>query len=530
MLTRLSPRGLKLSLVPWHTLAVAMFPVLFLFAENAEQQVTLGPLWAPLLLCLVAGVALLLAMIAVTRSVLRGGLLATLVLLLFFSFGHLWNVVGAPMDASRWLMAAGYLLIGIGLGLMIWRGGRWVPGLSRFLNIAAVVLLVFNALRVANFASASAAAAEAVPSSPAVVLEEPAVKPDIYYIILDRYANADTLREVYRFDNEPFLRELEARGFSVARHAWANYVKTALSVYTSLSMDYIDPEQLGIDRRSRARFTEIHGALRDHLAVPVALKSLGYDYVHLGGWWEPTATNIDADIALRYQGSAEFASALWSTTALSLIWPPSFGGTGPGGETMPYRDMARETVLYAFNRLEEAASRSGPDYVFAHITVPHPPYVFNADGSFPTDEEVHSRSERDNYVAQLQWTNQRVLRAIDRLMDHEPNEPDPIIVLQADEGPFPPAFSANEAGFQWLDASAREVQQKYGILNAMRLPGADPAALGFNDRTSPVNEFRIVLDAYFDADLPLLPDETYLSPDYARLYDFVRYSHPDDQG
>ena len=89
---------------------------------------------------------------------------------------------------------------------MIWRGGRWVRGVSRFLNIAAVALLVFNALRVANFASASAAAATANPSSPAVVLQEPSVKPDIYYIILDRYANADTLREIYHFDNEPFLQ------------------------------------------------------------------------------------------------------------------------------------------------------------------------------------------------------------------------------------------------------------------------------------------------------------------------------------
>jgi hypothetical protein len=528
MLTRLSPRGLTWSLVPWHTLAVAIFPVLFLFAENAEQQVTLAPLWAPLLICLAGGVALLLVMIVATRSLLRGGLLATLVLLLFFSFGHLWNVVGAPMDASRWLMAIGYLLIGIGFGLMIWRGGRWVTGVSRFLNIAAVVLLVFNALRVANFASASAAAATATPSTPPVVLQATSAKPDIYYIILDRYANVDTLREIYDYDNEPFMRELEARGFSVARHAWANYFKTALSLYSSLNMHLIDPEQLGVDLEARARFSEVQGALRDHLALPSALKSLGYDYVHLGGWWEPTATNVDADVALRFQGSAEFSSALWSTTALSLVWPPSFGGTGPDGEDMPFRELDRDTILYAFDRLEDAAARAGPDFVFAHITAPHPPYVFNADGSFPSEDEVNGRSERDNYVAQLQWVNQRVLRAIDRLMDHPPGQPDPIIVLQADEGPFPPRFSADERGFQWLEASDREIQQKFGILNAMRLPGVEPASFGFNERTSPVNEFRIVLNATFDAGLPLLPDETFLSPNYARMYDFVPYPHPDD--
>ena len=137
-------------------------------------------------------------------------------------------------------------------------------------------------------------------------------------------------------------------------------------------MHYIDPEQLGVDMSRPAEFTEIHGAIRDHLAVPVALKSMGYDYIHLGGWWEPTATNTDADVSLRFQGSAEFSSALWSTTALSLIWPPSFGGTGPDGENMPYRALSRETALFAFDRLEETAARSGPDFVFTHVLIPHP--------------------------------------------------------------------------------------------------------------------------------------------------------------
>ena len=91
-----------------------------------------------------------------------------------------------------------------------------------------MLLLAFNTLQVANYASASAARG-LEPTPTGVALDDPAVKPDIYYIILDRYANADTLSEIYDFDNEPFLHELEARGFSIAHHAWANYFKTALS-------------------------------------------------------------------------------------------------------------------------------------------------------------------------------------------------------------------------------------------------------------------------------------------------------------
>ena len=48
----------------------------------------------------------------------------------------------------------------------------------------------------------------------------------------------------YDFDNEPFLTALEERGFHVARHAHANYIKTPLSLVSSLNMDFLDTEAL----------------------------------------------------------------------------------------------------------------------------------------------------------------------------------------------------------------------------------------------------------------------------------------------
>ena len=138
MLTRLVPIGARrLSLLPWHALAVSVIPVLFLFAQNAAQQVTLAPLWVPLFVCLMIGVGPADRHRGdpgrwTRRPAGDAGAGAVLQL------RPLWNIVGAPMDASRWLMATGYLLIGVDLGLLIWRGGRWVPSLNRFLNVVAV--------------------------------------------------------------------------------------------------------------------------------------------------------------------------------------------------------------------------------------------------------------------------------------------------------------------------------------------------------------------------------------------------------
>ncbi|HEX6139966.1 MAG TPA: hypothetical protein VF013_05805 [Candidatus Limnocylindria bacterium] len=519
MLARWRPGGrIGWSSLPLHPVGIAAVPVLFLFAQNAEQQVTLAPLWAPLGLALAGSVAALLVFSVLFRDRLRGALAASLVLALFFTYGHAWNLLGSPTDGRGWLAVA-YAALGV-IGLVvIWRGRRWVRPATGFLNLAVTLLVAFNVVRIGDFALGSIGPDQPASVPPPIAIGQPARKPDIYYIILDRYAGPQTLERVYGYDNEPFLTALEDRGFAIARDAWANYFKTALSVASSLSMEYLDADALTADEPSS--FGPVFGMLRGHLAVPETLKALGYDYVHLGNYWEPTATNVDADVSLRFQDASEFGAAVRSTTALSLLSPPQQPDDDP--ETAEFPELARDTTLYAFDRLEEAAGRAGPTFVFAHILVPHPPYVFDADGSMPTEQERRERPETAEYVHQLEWANGRVLQAIDHLLD-VPSGQEPIIILQADEGPWPPAFSRDQKHFQWLDATPDEIAWKFGILNALYLPGTDAEAAGVTARLSPVNEFRVVFDAFFGADLPLLPDVTYLSPDYDHLYDFVPYT------
>jgi hypothetical protein len=103
----------------------------------------------------------------------------------------------------------------------------------------------------------------------------------------------------------------------------------------------------------------------------------------------------------------------------------------------------------------------------------------------------------------------------------------PIVILQADEGPFPERFARDQEDFNWLQATDAEVSQKYGVLLAMALPDAKPEEHGFTNRTSPVKVFRVVLDAEFGSDLPMLPDDTCLIQNYLHLNVLIPY-HPQD--
>jgi len=76
--------------------------------------------------------------------------------------------------------------------------------------------------------------------------------------------------------------------------------------------------------------------------------------------------------------------------------------------------------------------------------------------------------------------------------------------VQGDEGPYPPGTGADT--FDWRTATRTQLLAKTGILNAYYLPGAGTRAL--YPTISPVNSFRVVFNAYFDTNLPLLPDRT----------------------
>ena len=513
------PRPPTRGLPPLHPIGLAAAPVLFLFAENQVQQVTLDALWRPLAMAVLLAAALLFTGAALFWDWWRGALLASLAVALFSSFGHAWNLVGGLLGDRMWLVNI-YLLLGVVGAWAVWRGGRWVRPANGFLNVAVALLLLLNAGRVAEFALGSASPVGEAPSPP-VGLEASGPRPDIYYLIFDRYANAETLQRVYGMDNEPFLRELEDRGFDIARDAWANYFKTALSLASSLGMDYLDTERF--NATGPTAFSQVHQALQDHLTVPATLTSLGYEYVHVSSYWEPTATNVDADIVVRYEDATEFDAAVRATTLLSLLEEPQIVDSDP--ESIPFPSLARETTLFAFDAVERAAGRPGPTFVFAHILVPHPPFVFDADGSVPTTAENEARTEEERYAAQLTWANGRILAMVDRLLD-VPAGQEPVIILQADEGPRPERYRNHESGFQWFSAEDHEIAQKFGILNALHLPGVNARDAGLTDRTSPVNNFRILLNAYFGADLELLPDITYLSRDHAHPYEFREYPRP----
>jgi len=489
----------------------ALAPVLTLFASNAGQarvSEMLLPLAGTLLLTLLC----LPLLAAVCRGFARASVALSIAWILFFSYGHLAALLGGfqlgPMSAANPKIL---LPVVAGLWLLCARAVRGTETppyrLGAVLGVVGTTLVLTSLVSIASFLLTHQSAATQAELPPEEITAGRVTrKPDIYYIIFDRYTSAQVLSDRYGFDNSPLVDHLESRGFFVAPDSRANYLVTAQSLASSLNMAHITPltDLVGKDSKDWLPAFQLLGKHR----VGVFLKSQGYRYIHLGPVWNATASNALADENHQYRLLPEFTMIFIRTTA---AYPLLYrAGVGRLDVEKFKRVNVQLALLQDLRKHEE-----GPIFVFAHILVPHGPFVFRADGSFQDTDAAATHTEHENYLGQIAFVNARIRELVDAILSHYPEGQQPVIVIQGDEGPYPARTQPH--GFDWSQATDAELNEKMRILNAVYAPGCD----GFYPSETPVNTFRIIFNCYFDTRLPLLTDRSYAYRDQAHLYDFI---------
>ncbi len=486
-----------------HPFAFALAPVLHLGAVNI-LEIEIQELVAPCVVALTATAVMLGGLWLLRRDYPRCAALTSLLLVIFFSYGHAVDVLWefGLFASPRWLYAVSgvtTLSILIIAGSKLWRSSRNLDPLSSALGVASLVFLapsVWTLLSTGEFVvsrsmrgNVPSDARRAVP-----VAEERPDLPDIYYIITDEYARADILEEFYDHDNSEFLGQLRERGFYVAERSFSNYALTFLSLASSLDMRYVNETAKWLFNRGKHSPREFYGTIRNSRSARF-LRNRGYRYVTIPSGWFGTAASPIADVEYRYAPllGGEFRSALIRSTLLR-----------------PFSPSVAGAHLYAFARLKEVPQLEGPTFTFVHLVLPHFPYVFDRDGSVRRDlapslhfygdfkQRMGDWGDKSLYVDQLVYLNGRLIETIDAILAASPHPP--IIIIQGDHG-----TGSTEPG----DGSAPLPRERLAILNAYFVP-EQVRALLYADIT-PVNSFRLILSALFEADNPALPDLSFYS-------------------
>ncbi len=502
--------------IPFHVLLFPLTITLTNFAQN-QSRLPLSEL-APVSL----GFTLVIGLTAyginrLVKSWAKSALITTIITFYIFYFPTVANALTESITTEIMVLSAGGMVCVLICGLTL-KSKQPASHLVVVPNLLFILFVIPPALNIISYQIAK------WPHRPDAATVFPDIEsaaatdgPDIWHLVFDRYASLETLDRVYNFDNKPFLSTLEDKGFSVAPGAAANYQRTAHSLASTLNMDYLGALTTHAGKIS-SDWMPVYEALHNH-RMGRLFTQWGYSFHHFGSWWNPTRYNRLASDNHNFRDMPESLRA--------LIFQSLFGRLGSMDIiSWPYvngRNDQCKRIHFQFDTLRELADKNEKKYVFAHILLPHPPFVVDAKGACKSLAQSVATSRTKNYTDQLVYANNQILQLIEHIRK---GKRPAIIILQSDEGPWPKRYAGNEhligrdvTGVKWKNASRRSLREKTQILYAISGPNLPKNWLQPNE--TPINLYRRLLNNYYGLNLPMLPEKSFTFYDNKRLYRFL---------
>jgi hypothetical protein len=285
-----------------------------------------------------------------------------------------------------------------------------------------------------------------------------------------------------------------------------------------LNLDYLDdvPRRFGVEND---QWELVYPLIEDN-KLAAFLRERGYRYVFFPSAFAPTRKSriADAQLPSPSQIRPEFETVWLWTTPIPTIHAVACRIVGCVVNSFSYTPESADLLDWKFARLPELAGHDQQVFAFAHLTLPHEPYVYSRtcrhrEPYWPLDDVADTLSVKKAYVEQIECLNRKLLVLVDAL--RERSRVQPLILLQSDHGHG--RLGRKAPG---LDATTPwQVAERRAIFAAYSLPGLLPDTV--SDSISPVNAIRLVLRHYFGAELPPRPEVTYWSG-WNRPYRFTR--------
>jgi hypothetical protein len=493
-----------------HPFLMGIFPVLSLFAKN-QSQLEPDAAWRSLMIVLAGTCIVFLLLRWIIGDWTRAGFVTTFASFLFFTYGPFKNIftsdnilpAGSQVGVGHYLLPLLLVIFIAGTWWLVWKVPRAGNSLLIF-NCIALATLILPLVSITSYAithrKTSTEARMKTSAQPGQTTQ-----PDIYYIIFDMYGRSDAIETAYGYDNSSFLNTLREQGFYVAACSTSNYTVTQLSIASSLNMDYLSA--FGDDFTAGKPYSDAAGKLIKGSTVRKYLQQKGYSIVNF--WTGYPFLNIsDADVFITAPEQKKYIQPfelLLIDQTPGIILYNAINQLAKNYNLFPvHKYEARyNEIKYYLNELTRLPnSVQSPKFVYLHLTIPHPVYVFGPNGEYTGDDErlnggpnetpMDKAAEALGYINQVQYIDNIFPTIIDKIIARSVTPP--VIIIQGDHG----------------FGSWGEVPTRTPILNAYYLPGKDAPSLLYPTIT-PVNTFRVIFDAYFNAQMELLPDQNYVS-------------------
>jgi hypothetical protein len=372
------------------------------------------------------------------------------------SFPDTYGYPLAALIAVVGLSAAGYLM-----SKQPGHRLRVLVGLASAVLVAEVLFAWYASV-------ASAGSDQAVPPRPfEAQLED---TPDIVVVVADAYVGFDGLERYFGVSDPAVRASLTERGFVMPVAAYSPYATTRAALASLLDADYPIVAGPGMNKTTtQVLYDRIGG---DNSVVSTLVDN-GYHITFLESGWSGSTCGDAVDECVESPFLDESTLLVLHKTWLGRLLLDEFGYSFTQG-ALATADWLREN-------LGDLTRDGEPNFVMAHLEIPHPPFHLDSDCDVDTSRErrgvnmqlagVDLDERKGDYLAQAECVDRILMDIADEVSD------DTVLVFLGDHG----SDAHHQLAKHPSDWTEDDMRERLNILYAVRLsPGcavSEPAIL-----------------------------------------------------
>ena len=488
-----------LSKITIHPFLFGIFPIVSLFYSNI-QILFITEIIFPLIFVLgiIGGIWFLLKIIL--KDKIKSAFIVSLFLIIFFSYGHAYlefdhfTINDIDIGKHRFFLIPFLTILLIGTLFLI-KTKKKLNNATTITNTISLALVIIVSINIGVYYLENSSVFNFEQETNEInSMGDAEYFPNIYYIILDAYPGYHSLKKISNYDNDEFYNYFQKKGFFTSKNSFTNYLVTELSIPSALNMEYL---HLSLDLKDNSFDANTLHVMGNENKIMMFLQSIGYTTINFDSGWGFSRDMRYADLQLCGDNEfmdSEFIIMLTKTSMLNPIY------------VKIYETNKTEMKLCTFDKLPTVPSLvNEPFFVFAHILLPHGPFLFGPNGEIlsPDDLDLDNTSPeyQSAFLDQVTFTNKKIIKVVNQLLD---SENPPVIIIQSDHGS---SFTfKNPQNGNYPDADM--LLEKMNNINFIYLPSNSTNII--HDTITPVNTFRVIFNHYFKTDLETLEDNSYI--------------------
>jgi hypothetical protein len=321
-------------------------------------------------------------------------------------------------------------------------------------------------------------------------------KPDIYFLVFDEHPSAASVKTLFDFDNIPLDSSLENMGFKISPFAHSAYSYTAMSICSNLGLtEFAKP------RGNDYNFKDILKAellIKQNVLVPF-LEQNNYGFVNASIFsTDKYPSPFREEMFWTRPEDMVRKQTLFLRIHEDLGWNYTWLIKNKFIEEINQKikietDAAQKVVSLLDSTL--TVTHNTPLFFYGHFMLPHSPNKYDSTGninhwSYQSYTAKHSKKE--TYISQLKYTRNFIIETARKIITK--NKKPMVLIIQGDHG------------YRMFNREKYSTSHKFSILSAIYFSDKDYNEIP-DDLYAP-NTMRIVLNKYFNTNLPLLYNTT----------------------